>query len=105
MAMGALAIGFAALSLSVSPRSSAIAADEKGLSIEDAIVLSGVSGELDGVAAEHGYTDTRYHGWIWRTQALLQSGGRIYDVIDIAGPGGEAKSIYFDMTDWFGKMQ
>ena len=81
------------------------AAGEHGLSLEDAIILDGVSGEIDGVGAEHLYTDQHQPGWTWRRQALVHNGGRVYDVIDLSGPAGETKSIYFDITDWFGKLQ
>jgi hypothetical protein len=37
-------------------------------------------------------------------QALLNHDGRMYDRIDIVGPKGESKSLYFDITDWFGKL-
>ena len=103
--MRATALGLAVVCLQIESGPSAIAADEKGLAVEDSVVLEGVSGELDGVAAEHVHTDKHYPAWTWRTQALMRNGGRVYDVIEMSGPGGETKSIYFDITDWFGKMQ
>jgi len=100
--MRASAIGLAAMLLASG--AAAAAASEKGLSFEDAIVLDGVSNEIDGVGAEHLYTDQHEAGWTWQRQALVHSDGRVYDVIDLSGPGGETKSVYFDITDWFGKM-
>ena len=82
----------------------AVAADEKGQSLDQAVILDGVSSEMDGVGAEHAYTAEHYPGWTWQTQALMQNGSRVYDVIDMTGPSGESKSVYFDITDWFGKM-
>jgi len=99
--MRASAVGLAAMLLAPG---AAAAASGKGLSPDDAIVLDGVSNEIDGVGAEHLYTDQHEAGWTWQRQALVQNGGRVYDVIDLTGPGGETKSIYFDITDWFGKM-
>jgi len=98
-----LAVGLATMLLATDGPDAA--AGEKGLSFEDAIILDGVSNEFDGVGAEHLYTDQHAPGWIWQRQALVHNSVRIYDVIDLTGPGGEAKSIYFDITDWFGKMQ
>ena len=100
--MRASAIGLAAMLLASG--ASPADASEKGLSFEDAVVLDGVSNELDGVGAEHVYTDQYEPGWTWQRQALVHNGGRVYGVIDLTGPGGETKSIYFDITDWFGKM-
>ena len=100
--MRASAIGLAAMLLASD--AVPVAASEKGLSFEDAIVLDGVSNELDGVGAEHLYTDKHEAGWTWQRQALVHNSGRVFDVIDLTGPGGETKSIYFDITDWFGKM-
>jgi hypothetical protein len=34
---------------------------------------------------------------------VLEQDGRMYDRIDIVGPRGEKKAVYFDITDWFGK--
>lgn len=100
--MRAVAIGLAAMLLASG--AAPAAASEKGLSFEDAIVLDGVANELDGIGAEHLYTNRHEPGWVWQRQALVHDGGRVYDVIDLTGPEGETKSIYFDITDWFGKM-
>jgi hypothetical protein len=100
--MRASAIGLAAIL--VASGAAPVAASEKGLSFDDAIVFDGVSNEIDGVGAEHLYTDQHEPAWTWQRQALVHNGGRVYDVIDLTGPGGETKSIYFDITDWFGKM-
>ena len=36
-------------------------------------------------------------------QSLVEHEGRHYDLIDLIGPNGETTTIYFDITDWFGK--
>ena len=79
-------------------------ADEPGLTIETAIVLEDATNELNGVSAEHAYTSKRYPGWKRRMQSLMDVGDRHYDIIELVGPRGEIKTIYFDITNWFGKM-
>jgi hypothetical protein len=80
------------------------AASEPGSSFDAAIVLEGATNELAGVRAESAYIAKRYPGWHQTMQALLNHNGRMYDRIDIVGPKGESKSLYFDITDWFGKV-
>jgi hypothetical protein len=80
-------------------------AERDGSSIEQAIVLEGVTNEIDGVRAEHAETARRFPGWQWESQGLLSpANGRHYDVITLS-KGGETKTIYFDITDWFGKFE
>jgi hypothetical protein len=67
-------------------------------------VLEDATNTFNGIAAEHAYTRKHYPGWRWKTQSLAGHGGRHYDVIEMIGPNGETKTIYFDITDWFGKL-
>jgi hypothetical protein len=80
-------------------------ADEPGLTSETAIILEGATNELDGVQAEHIYTSKRYPGWKWRMQSLMNVGDKHYDIIELVGQNGETKTIYFDISSWFGKME
>ena len=82
-----------------------IGTDEPGLTIETAIVLEDATSELNGVSAEHAYTSKHYPGWRWKTQSLVEHEGRPHDVIELVGPNGETKTIYFDITNWFGKLE
>jgi len=36
-------------------------------------------------------------------QSLLEEGGRTYDVMELETPSGDTETIYFDITDYFGK--
>jgi hypothetical protein len=77
---------------------------EAGASIETAVKLEGIKGEASSVHAEYVYIRERYPGWRTTDQYVLNQAERIYDRIDIIGPQGEKKSVYFDITDWFGKL-
>jgi len=80
-------------------------ANEPGLTVETAIILEGATNELNGVQAEHIYTSKRYPGWKWRMQSLMNVGDKHYDIIELVGQKGETKTIYFDISSWFGKME
>jgi hypothetical protein len=80
-----------------------LAPAEPGASIETAIRLTGVEGEMSGVHAEYVYIAEHYPGWNAKDQAVLEQDERMYDRINIVGPRGEKKTVYFDITDWFGK--
>jgi len=75
----------------------------EGSSFEQAVVLADAKNEFEGVRAEHKWMQTHYPGWSWNTQYLQDHAGRVYDVIDISR-GGETRQIYFDITNWFGKL-
>ena len=100
--VGALAHGLAP-QMAAAPTAETVTSDP-GSSFDTAIVLEGATNELAGVQAESAYIAKRYPGWRQSMQALLNHNGRMYDRIDIVGPKGESKSLYFDITDWFGKL-
>lgn len=100
-AIGASASVFASAQVATAPTAEAAAA-EPGSSFETAIVLVGAKNELSGVEAENSYIAAHYSGWHQSMQVLLNNNGRVYDRIDIVSPKAESKSLYFDITAWFG---
>jgi hypothetical protein len=76
-----------------------------GSSKERAVKIMGAKGESDGVAAEYQYLDLTLGKGTWKTegQALLQVNGAKVDELDITTSEGK-KSVYFDITDYFGKF-
>ena len=74
-----------------------------GSTIETAIVLPHIADELHGVAAEHAYIAAHYPTWHIERQALIGHNGRHYDLLSMVEPDGTKATIYFDITDWFGK--
>lgn len=70
----------------------------------DAISFPTVKNTFEGIEAEHRVVRTFFTGWSWGPQSLHNGGeGRIYDVIEIS-KDGETRQVYFDITNWFGKM-
>lgn len=74
-----------------------------GATLQTAIVLPGIQHETEGVSAEYAYIAKNFLGWKPGMQALLSDKGRRYDSIDLTGPDGSHKTIFFDITEWFGK--
>jgi len=74
-----------------------------GSSIEQAVVIKGAT-ESTGVHAEYVWIAQRYPGYRRGTQSLRASGGRQYDVLEFTTASGEQKRVYFDITDFFGKL-
>jgi len=80
-----------------------------GEELDDAIDVRGVDNGLIGVRAEYIYIDLIYPGWKPMQQSLIpgtgKHAGKFFDLIEIADREGKAKrSLYFDITPWFGKM-
>ena len=74
-----------------------------GSSIEQAVVIKNAKGEEDGVDAESKWIRKVHPGWRKGDQALLSKDGKSYDRIDYTTPKGEARMIFFDITEFFGK--
>jgi hypothetical protein len=78
-----------------------------GSTQEQAIVILGAKGETDGVASEHKYLELVYgpRGRAWKVvqQSLLSHNGKHLDALQI-DVGGRTQTLYFDITDYFGKF-
>jgi hypothetical protein len=76
---------------------------EPGTFLEIAIVLPGITSEMDGVRAEHAYIAQHLPGWRLQRQSLISHNNRHYDRLELIGPNGAQRELFFDITDWFGK--
>ena len=72
-----------------------------GSSFAKAIVIVGAN-EDTGPRAEYSYLGRRYPGYRWGEQSLIRQKKRVYDKLDFTTASGEKKTIYFDITDFFG---
>jgi hypothetical protein len=76
-----------------------------GSTIEQAVVIRNAKNEEEGVAAESKWIKKVHPGWQKGMQALLMpENGRKYDRIDYTTPKGDTQTIYFDISEFFGKM-
>ena len=74
-----------------------------GSSIEQAVVIKGAKGEMEGVEAESKWVKKMHQDWTKGGQALMSKDGKSYDKIEYTTAKGETKTLYFDITDFFGK--
>lgn len=77
--------------------------DNKGETEEDRIVIRGAPTDLDGIAAEYGWLISHFGtmnvDWSIRSHA----GGDGFDSVVIQLRTGEEKTIWFDVTESYGK--
>ena len=74
-----------------------------GSSLESAVVISGAKHESDGISAEHRYLSEHFASWFLKRQVLVNQKGRVYDRMEITDQNGKQRSVFFDITDFFGK--
>jgi hypothetical protein len=72
-----------------------------GLSLETAIVIH-ASNETDGVGLEYLWLAATYPDDSLELQSLVMDGGRAYDVMELLSPDGGRRTVYFDITAFFG---
>ncbi|PKP19124.1 MAG: hypothetical protein CVU05_12060 [Bacteroidetes bacterium HGW-Bacteroidetes-21] len=82
---------------------SSVVTDELGSSFKNAIIIKEET-ETTGVDAEYAWIKKNYPGYKTIQQALKKDNNKYYDIIDIKTAQGEKKSIYFDITNFFGKF-
>lgn len=77
-----------------------------GSSFENAIIIK-VDKTMNGVSIEYDYVSKLYGtknvDWKLKLQGLAHKGDKRYDVLAVVLKNGEKKSIYFDITQFFGK--
>jgi hypothetical protein len=69
---------------------------------EDAVLIRGAQGEMDGVGAEYDYLATHYGSWQRGNQSVMCKDGRTFDVFE-PSKGGQKMGVYFDISLFFGK--
>jgi hypothetical protein len=74
-----------------------------GSTLENAVVILGVTNESAGVGAEHTYLSHHFPGSAIVRQALLHQAGKVYDRLEIRTSANVSAVVYFDITDFFGK--
>ena len=76
---------------------------KNGSSTELAIVIH-EKNERTGIDAEYEWLRKNYPGYKMKSQSLLNEKGKYYDRLDFTTANGESKSIYFDITGFYGKF-
>jgi hypothetical protein len=74
-----------------------------GSSIENAVIIKAPN-ELAGVRGEYNWIRKNRPGWQLEKQSMLNKGGKVYDKMDFQTPDGRRVTLYFDITDFVGKL-
>jgi len=73
-----------------------------GFSFEEAIKISDC-GNTEGVEQEYLEVRKRLGNYKLIRQSLQDQSGRMYDVLELKLEDGQEITLYFDITDFFGK--
>jgi hypothetical protein len=82
---------------------SSVSESRDGSSYEKAVVIV-AKNEKAGINAEYSYILKNYPGYKLKGQVLTEKNKVPYDIIDIITASGESKSVYFDISKFFGKF-
>ncbi|MFI5204033.1 MAG: hypothetical protein ACHQF2_06005 [Flavobacteriales bacterium] len=73
-----------------------------GSSYETAIYINETN-EMSGVKAEYAWLNEHYPGYKRNMQSLANHNGKPYDIIKIKTAAGDDVTVYFDISNFFGK--
>jgi hypothetical protein len=81
--------------------------ENNGLSFDDAVIINNASTHFEGIDAEYNFISKKYGNrevdWKLKKQTLIEQAGRFFDQIEIILKNGLEISLYFDITEFFGK--
>jgi hypothetical protein len=81
--------------------------ENTGDSTKSAIRIMGAKNSLEGTFAEYDYRARKFGkmGKDFRVsmQFLMEKGGKHYDALDVVFPDGRKSTVYFDVSEHFGK--
>ena len=81
--------------------------NKSGDSIENAIIIYGATDENAGVKAEYEYLGKKFgqpqKNWKLNKQDTVEQDDKKFDQLDIILANGYKETIYFDITNFFGK--
>jgi hypothetical protein len=75
-----------------------------GSSIKNAITLIGANSEIAGIGGETLWAQQYLSGWQKTNQELIANGRKSYDAITYRSPDGKTRTVYFDISNFFGKL-
>jgi hypothetical protein len=75
---------------------------------ETAVVIAGASDSMVGVAAEYSYLEKKFGprnvDWKLKRQSVWQQKGKVYDRMEMELKDGSKKTVFFDISEFFGKF-
>jgi hypothetical protein len=74
-----------------------------GSSCQQAVVITDARFREAGALAERVWLERKYPGYHQAKQSSMEAADRHYDCIEFATADGEARTVYFDASDFFNK--
>lgn len=75
---------------------------------ENAVVILGAPDSVEGISAEYSYLEKQFgrqnDDWMLTRQSVLQQNGKVYDRMDLDLKDGTKKTVFFDISEFFGKL-
>ncbi len=75
---------------------------------ETAVVILGAPNSRVGISAEYYYLEKKFGqpkvDWKLKRQSVLNQKGKVYDRMDIELKDGGPKTVFFDISEFFGKL-
>ncbi|MHA1300793.1 MAG: hypothetical protein ACTSO9_15355 [Candidatus Helarchaeota archaeon] len=82
--------------------------ENSGDSIENAIKIINAPDHFTGVNSEYLYLSNKFgvkgKDWKLEIQSLIENEGKHYDKMEIILSDGSKKTIFFDISDFYGKF-
>lgn len=77
--------------------------ENDGDSIENAIIMKNFNSSKEGIEAKYNYLEFKYSNYQFLSHTIHDKDGKQYDMVLFKLPDGTEKTIYFDITCFFGK--
>jgi hypothetical protein len=75
---------------------------------ETAVVIVGATNSMTGISAEYYYLEKQFGrrnvDWNLRRQSVLNQKGKVYDRMDLDLKDGSKRTVFFDISEFFGKL-
>ena len=79
-----------------------------GDTLETAVHISGATNSIAGTAAEYTYLRKKFGrenvDWNLFRQSVLRQDGKFYDRLELDLKDGRRKTVFFDISEFFGKL-
>ena len=81
--------------------------EKTGKTMEEALIILEAENNTQGIQYEYYYLSKRFglrgKDWKLKSQSLHEKDGKMYDKMDIIINDRSEKTVFFDITDFFGK--
>ena len=72
------------------------------------MVILGARNSVAGISAEYKYLQQKFGrenvDWMLTRQSVLKQKGKVYDRMDLEMKDGSKKTVFFDISEFFGKL-